>query len=92
MDVDDLSVAWSDGGIEKVRQLDKRVLSTGGGWATVAFLYEERDGDAFKGPKVAVRRYKKRGDRYVVDTRISLSGDQASALAAAIGAWLPVTS
>lgn len=89
--LDEISVQWEEDGVLKVRQLDKRVLSTGGGWATIAFLFEEREpgGDAFRGPKVALRRYKKRGDRWVVDTRFVLTGpDQAGALAGALQEWL----
>ena len=93
-DVDDLSVQWEEDGVVKVRQLDKRVLSTAGGWATIAFLYEEREpgSEQFRGPKVALRRYKKRGDRWVVDTRFTMTLEQAQALGAAIGAWTPATS
>jgi hypothetical protein len=83
-----LSVSFVEDGIEKVRELDKRVLAHGGGWATIAFLFEEKDGDAWKPPKIALRRYRKRGGGWVVDSRFVVSsGEQARALHDAIGAW-----
>ncbi len=90
--LDDIAVDFVEDGIVKVRQLDKRVLSHGGGWATIAFHYEEKDpeGPGFKPPKIALRRYRKRGDRWVVDTRFVVSsGEQARGLYDAIAVWFP---
>lgn len=87
--VDELTVNWHEGTQLKVREIDKVVL-TQGAWVTVAFLYQELDlaTQTYRAPKVALRRYKKRGDRYVVDSRFTLTSDkQALDFAAATQAW-----
>jgi len=88
--IEELTVNWREGDKLKVKELDKLVLSTGM-WVTIAFLYQDldpNDPSAYRAPKIALRRYKKRGDRYVVDTRFTLTTDkQALEFAAAIGTW-----
>lgn len=88
--VDDLTVNWTEGGTLKVRELDKVVLSTSTSWATVAFLFQEHDpdSDGWRAPKVSLRRYRKRGGKFVVDKHLTLStGKQAVDFARAIEGW-----
>ena len=90
MDVADLTVAFTENGHEKVRELDKVVLSSSSSWVTIAFLFAEIDADsgAAKAPKVSLRRYKKRAGRYVLDKHFVLSsGAQATTLGSALGRW-----
>jgi hypothetical protein len=90
MGVDELTVNFSEGGELKVRELDKAVLSTSSSWATVAFLFQERDQEAggWRAPKVSLRRYRKRGGRLLVEKHLTLSTEkQAMDLAAAIQGW-----
>src|SRR4051794_29718388 len=91
MNVDDLTVAWAENGVEKVRELKKTVLSTSTSWATIAFLFQEADGEGgWRAPKVSIRRYRKRGKGYVVDKHLTLStAKQALALADAVRSWFP---
>ena len=88
--VEDLTVRYTEGGIETVRELDKVVLSKGG-WATVLFRY--RDWDRAKeeyGPdKYTIRRYQKRGGEYRQQSKFNISSRaQAQALIAALQKWL----
>lgn len=88
--VDELTVNWSEGEILKVRELDKVVLSTSTSWATVAFLFQEHDPDTggWRPPKVSLRRYRKRGGKFVVDKHLTLSTEkQAVDFARTIDGW-----
>jgi hypothetical protein len=91
MNVEDLTVSWTENGVEKVRELNKTVLSTSTSWATIAFLFQENDGEGgWRAPKVSIRRYRKRGKGFVVDKHLTLStAKQAVALADAIKGWFP---
>ena len=87
---DDLTVDYSEGGVQLVRELDKVVLSRGA-WTTVVFKYREweaRRGDY--GPvRFSVRRYQKRNDRYQPRSKFTISSaDQARKLIAALDRWV----
>ena len=87
---DDLTVDYSEGGVQLVQELDKVVLSRGA-WTTVVFKYREweaRRGDY--GPvRFSVRRYQKRNDRYQPRSKFTISSaDQARKLIAALGRWV----
>jgi hypothetical protein len=88
--VEDLTVSYTEGGIETVKELDKVILSKGG-WATVLFRY--RDWDRAKeeyGPdKYTIRRYQKRGGEFRQQSKFNISSRaQAEALIAALQKWL----
>lgn len=88
--LDELTVNWTEGEILKVRELDKAVLSMSTSWATVAFLFQEHEPETggFRAPKVSLRRYRKRGGRFIVDKHLTLSTEkQAADLARAIAGW-----
>ncbi len=72
--VDELCIAYSEEGVEKVRELDKAVLSKGA-WTTIAFLYQELSGATGKygERKVSLRRYKKIGGKYVPQSKFNIS-------------------
>jgi hypothetical protein len=87
-----LTVRFEDGGQLQVDELGKAVLAQSPTWATIAFLARERDPatGAFSSPRVSLRRYKRRGGRFVVDKHFTLTnGAQALALMTAIGNWFP---
>jgi len=92
MGIEELTVNWSENGVVKTKELDKRILSSSTSWATIAFLFQEADGaGGFRAPKVSLRRYRKRGKTFVVDKHLTLSTKaQAQALAHAIGTWFAV--
>ena len=74
----------------QVEELAKAVLASSPTWATLAFLARERDpvSGALRAPRVSLRRYKKRGGKFVVDKHFTLTNRaQADALVAALGGW-----
>lgn len=90
MDPTELTVAFVENGREKVRELDKVVLSSSSSWVTLAFLFQEIDVETGepKSKKVSLRRYKKRAGRFVLDKHFVLSsGAQAAALLSGLGRW-----
>lgn len=87
--IDALTVQFEEDGVEKVRELEKHVLSRGS-WATIAFLFQEYDvrAGAFKPAKVSLRRYRRRKDRYVFQSKFTLSSlKQAKDAATVLTAW-----
>lgn len=87
---DTLTVQWEEGGEVKVRELAKHVLSTGS-WATVMFLFQEKDPrtGGFRAPKVAFRRYQRARGGWRFHSKFHLSSRaQAEDAARVIGSWL----
>jgi hypothetical protein len=88
--VDELTVSYTDGGIETVKELDKVILSKGG-WATVLFRYQDWDRakGAYGPDKYSIRRYQKRGGEYRQQSKFNISSRaQAEALIGALQKWL----
>jgi hypothetical protein len=85
----ELTVAYEEGGVVLVEELEKVVLQVSPSWATIAFLSRERRPDGSVGaPRVSLRRYKKRGGRFIVDKHFTLTTSaQALSCATAISAW-----
>jgi hypothetical protein len=87
----ELTIRYEEAGVVVVEELAHAVLAASPTWTTVAFLSRERDkvSGEFGGPRVSLRRYKKRGGRFVVDKHFTLTTRaQALALQAALGTWL----
>ena len=87
---DDLTVDYSEGGVQLVRELDKVVLSRGA-WTTVVFKYREWEArrDDYGPVRFSVRRYQKRNDRYQQRSKFTISSaDQARKLIAALDRWV----
>lgn len=89
-DIDDLTVNYSEGDQQLVRELDKVVLSKGA-WATIIYRYQ--DWDAAKGEfgqdKFTIRRYQKRGGEYFQKSKFNISSvDQAQKIIAALQSWI----
>jgi hypothetical protein len=85
-----LTVRFEEGGVLQVDEIDRVVVSSSPMWATIAFLARERDRatGAWRAPRVQLRRYKRRGGRFVVDKHFTLTGRaQAEAVAAALASW-----
>jgi hypothetical protein len=88
--VEDLTVAYSEGGVETVQEMDKVILSKGA-WTTILFRY--RDWDRTKGvwgpEKYSIRRYQKRGGEFRQQSKFNISSPaQAQAIIAALQGWL----
>ena len=92
--VEDLTVAYSEGGTDIVQELDKAILSKGG-WATVLFRYREWDPakQQFGPEKYSIRRYQKRGGELRQQSKFNISSRaQAEALIGALRKWLDESS
>jgi hypothetical protein len=90
---EDLTVAYSEGGIETVQELDKVILSKGA-WTTILFRYRDWDrGKESWGPeKYSIRRYQKRGGEFRQQSKFNISSRaQAQAIVSALQGWLDTT-
>jgi hypothetical protein len=88
--IEDLTVSYTEDGIDTTKEIDKVVLSKGS-WTTILFRY--RDWDRVKeeyGPdKYTIRRYQKRGGEYRQQSKFNISSRaQAQALVDALQGWL----
>ena len=88
--IDDLTISYSEGGIDLVKELDKVVL-TRGAWVTLLFRYQEWDArkDEYGPIKFTIRRYQKRNERYTPKSKFNISSDQARKIVDTLSAWLP---
>jgi hypothetical protein len=87
--LDALTVNWEEGGELKVKELARYVLSKGS-WATVMFFYVELDPKTkeYREPKITIRRYRKRGDAYMYQSKFNFSSEaQAREIARVLDAW-----
>jgi len=87
--INELTVNWEENGELKVKEVAKHVLSKGA-WATVMFLYQELDPKTkeFKEPKISIRRYKKRADKYMYQSKFNISSEaQGKEIARVIHEW-----
>jgi hypothetical protein len=88
--IDDLTIAFSEDGIEKVREIDKQVLSKGA-WTTILYRYDEWNPtkQAFGPEKYSIRRYQKRNNQYWQKSKFNISSeDQARKMINILSAWL----
>lgn len=89
-EVEELSVDYSEDGVQVVKQLDKVVLSKGA-WATVLFRYQDwdRQKDQYGPDKYTIRRYQKRNGVYQQKSKFNISSaDQARKLIDALQGWI----
>ncbi len=88
--VDELTVTYEDGGIETVKELDKKVLSKGA-WATVLFRYQDWDRakEEYGADKFTISRYQKRNGEYQQKSKFNISSEkQAREIISALTEWL----
>jgi hypothetical protein len=87
---EDLSVSYSEDGLDIVQELDKVILSKGA-WTTILFRYREWDrakGD-YGADKYSIRRYQKRSGEYRQQSKFNISSpEQARAIIEALQRWL----
>jgi hypothetical protein len=87
--IDQLTVNWEEEGELRVKELKKHVLSKGA-WATLMFLYQEYDKKTsdFREPKITIRRYRKRNDQYIYQSKFNISSEaQGREIARVIEEW-----
>lgn len=88
--IDELTISYSEGGIELVRELDKAIL-TKGAWTTIIFRYQDWDRakEAYGPDRYTIRRFQKRNDRYQPKAKFNISSaDQARKIIAALQGWI----
>ncbi len=87
--VEELTINYSEDGIEVVKELDKVVLSKGA-WSTVMYRFQEwnRTKEAYGPEKFSIRRYQKRNGEYQAKSKFNISSkDQAKAIIEALSRW-----
>jgi hypothetical protein len=88
--VEELTVTYEDGGIETVKELDKKVLSKGA-WATVIYKYQDwnRTKEEYGADKFTIRRYQKRNGEYSQKSKFNISSEkQAKEIIEALQSWI----
>ncbi|MFC1665567.1 hypothetical protein ACFL17_08075 [Pseudomonadota bacterium] len=87
---EELSIDYTEGGIQLVKELDKQIL-TKGAWATVIFKYQDwnRSKEEYGPEKYTIRRFQKRDGQYQARARFNISSkDQATKIIAALQKWI----
>jgi hypothetical protein len=87
---EELSVSYSEDGIDVVKELDKVVLSKGA-WTTIIFRYQDWDRakQQYGADKYTIRRYQKRSGEYMQKSKFNISSkDQAKGLIEALQKWI----
>ena len=88
--IDELTVSYTDDGIEIVQELGKAILSRGA-WTTILFRYRDWDRakEAYGPEKYSIRRYQKRNGQYQQQSKFNISSEkQALELIEALQGWL----
>ena len=89
MDVDELSISYTEDGHEVVKEMDKVILSKGA-WATVMYKYLEWDKrkEDYGEEKYSIRRYQKRNGEYKQKSKFNISSKaQAEKIIDALTKW-----
>ncbi|BAO44765.1 hypothetical protein [Thiolapillus brandeum] len=87
---DEITISYSEGGQELVKELDKQVL-TKGAWTTIIFRYQDwNNAKQEYGPdKFTIRRYQKRNGEYMAKSKFNISSkDQARKIIDALNNWI----
>lgn len=92
--IDGLTIAYSEEGIETIKELDKYVLSKGA-WTTILYRYQDWDKTKqIYGPvKYSIRRYQKRNNQYWQKSKFNISSDdQARKIVDMLSKWLSASN
>ncbi|OGT53470.1 MAG: hypothetical protein A3E84_03045 [Gammaproteobacteria bacterium RIFCSPHIGHO2_12_FULL_42_13] len=87
--IDELTVSYTEDGIETVKELDKVIL-TRGGWTTIIFRQQDwnRQKECYGPDKYSIRRYQKRNGEYKLRSKFVISSkDQAQQLIEVLQQW-----
>ena len=86
---DELTVNYTEEGIDVVKELDKVILSKGA-WTTIIFRYQDwnRAKQEYGPDKYTIRRYQKRSGEYQAKSKFNISSkEQAKAIIDALQGW-----
>ncbi|MCW8964662.1 MAG: hypothetical protein OQL16_12760 [Gammaproteobacteria bacterium] len=88
--IDELTVTWTEDGIDTVKELDKIVLSKGA-WSTIIYRYQDynRAKEEYGPDKYTIRRYQKRNGVYRQQSKFNISSKaQAEGIIEALQTWI----
>ncbi|OGT46679.1 MAG: hypothetical protein A3E82_01160 [Gammaproteobacteria bacterium RIFCSPHIGHO2_12_FULL_38_11] len=88
--IDELTVSYTEEGVETVKELDKVVL-TKGAWSTIIFRQQDwdRKKECYGPDKYSIRRYQKRNGEYKMRSKFVISSkDQANKLIEVLNKWM----
>lgn len=88
--VEEITISYSEDGIELVKELDKEVLSKGA-WTTIIFKYQDWDRakQEYSPERFSIRRYQKRNGQYVPKSKFNISSSaQAEKLISILNKWI----
>lgn len=91
--IDELTVNYTDGDQQTVKELDKIVL-TKGAWSTIIYRYQDLDRKSgeFGKDKYTIRRYQKRNGEYMPKSKFNISSAaQAASIIEALQGWIKDT-
>jgi len=87
---DELTVTYTEDGIDTVKELDKVILSKGA-WTTIIYRYQDwnRGKEEYGPDKYTIRRYQKRNGEYFQKSKFNISSKaQAESIIAALQKWI----
>jgi hypothetical protein len=87
--VEELTITYTEDGIDLVKELDKVILSKGA-WSTIIYRYQDwnRAKGEYGQDKYSIRRYQKRSGEYIPKSKFNISSrDQAKNIIAALQKW-----
>lgn len=88
--IDEITISYTEDGVETVKELDKQVL-TKGAWSTIIFRYQDWDPrkEQYSQDKYTIRRYRKRDGAYKQQSKFNISSaDQAKSIIEALNKWM----
>lgn len=88
--IDELTITYTEDGIETTKELDKIVLSKGA-WSTIIYRYQDWDRakQEYGKDKYTIRRYQKRNGEYQQKSKFNISSaDQARGIIDALQKWI----
>ncbi|MBL7049996.1 MAG: hypothetical protein ISR96_10820 [Nitrospira sp.] len=88
-DINDVTINFSEGEQQLVKELDKVIL-TKGAWATLMFKYQQLDRktEEFGQDLFTIRRYQKKGGEYIQRSKFNISNkDQAKKIIDVLKNW-----
>ncbi len=88
--IDELTISYTEDGIETTKELDKKVLSKGA-WSTIIYRYQtwNRTKEEYSKDMYTIRRYQKRNGEYLPKSKFNISSaDQAKSIIAALQEWI----
>lgn len=89
-EIDDITIAYEEEGIEVVKELDKQIL-TRGAWTTIIFRYQQWEPakETYSSDKYSIRRYRKMSGEFRQQSKFNISStEQAEKIIEILQKWL----